>query len=141
MTIQGEFAIAEQWMTETLSADATITAYVGTKIFPEEAEEGTAAPWIVFRNKTAPDVMMVNQDRLWTTMLYHVDLVVVGNDIFTPDPVFVRIDQLLHKGGGTTPGGQVLACTRQGLMNTPSLDAGIEYRHLTGIYELLVQQN
>lgn len=141
MTVWGEELIAQTWMYSVLSVDGTIAGYATGGIWGEVAPEGTTGPYIIMDHLAGLDLMVVNQERVWTKMTYNVDLVAVGKDYQTPDPAYVQIGALLHRQGGITTGGIVLACTRVGVDIGNSLAAGVEYRHLIQKFELLVQQN
>lgn len=123
-----------------LSADATLTGIVDTRIFEDTPpEEGIPLPYVIYQLYTPGDVMGVGAKRLWTNSLWTVKAIArqlsYKGDLATAAG---RIDALLHQAAGVTADGTVWASTREYELRYPEkTEANDQIRHLGGIYRIM----
>lgn len=134
-----ELVAAEQWLTTVLTGDSTLSASVGLRVYGHIVPEGTAYPYIWITNQAATDVMGVGPARILTNTLYAVRAVVQDTTFVNLNTLADRIDTVLHAASGTVAAGTVMACVRVRPFVMVEPVGGVQYRHLGGIYRLLVQ--
>lgn len=132
----------KQWLKSTLSADAALTSLVGPRIYDQEAEQGAAYPFVVYRMLSGVDTNTSSGDRVLSTYVFVVKGVNEGNSCADPlETISLRIDALLQRNGGRVSRGQVFECIRQGDFNQLETDykSGNQFSHLGGTYRILSQ--
>jgi len=135
-------AIIETWLYTTLSADATLTSLVGSRIYANEVPDGVDSPYpcVVFGFIGGDDLMIHSASRVWTETLYKVE--VIGQDVSfsTVDSIYSIVDSLIHRGSGTAAGGEVYSCVRQQIIQiTETAEGGLKYRRSGGLYSIIAQ--
>lgn len=142
-TTASESLIADEWLVAILSADATISAAVGARIYSEMAPEDAIFPCIIFSMRpTARDVMGVGPNRIMAHLVYSIQAVGQYESYSPLQAIADRIDVLLHgaKGNVASGAGSVLGCVRDGELRYPEVEDGVQYRHLGGLYRIMAQK-
>lgn len=127
---------------DLLAADATLTtALGGTKIYADQAPQGTAFPYVILAFLSSPDTEVVGGYRVHTRPLYLVKAVTEGNSWSTAGTIADRIDDVLQQAAGTRPaqGIEVQSIVREGIVRyieTPP--QGQPIRHYGGQYRCFV---
>ena len=137
--------IAERFIAARLATRPALPALV-----PEERWHGHAAPQaedgepdypfiLVSSTAVPPDVGAIGGILIWAVLEYAVRVVDRANSW---DPLLepaAEIDGALDNTDGTVPGGTVHACTRVRPFLLPEIRNGVQFRHLGGVYRLLVK--
>lgn len=131
---------AAQWIFSTLHGDATLQALVtgGLDVYEGVAPEGSAFPSIVFQILSGRDVMVTGAIRIWTELVVLVKVIGKQSSFAALAPIVARIDQLLHKGSGTTSDGQTWGSIREQPFRLAEVENGIQYQSSGGLYRLFV---
>lgn len=123
----------------TLSADAQLTAVVGTRIFETRRPSPTTPfPCVISQLQAAGDDMMgVGPYRIWSSLLYLVRGITEqtsyeGNAAIIAD----RIDAALHAKSGTNVAGTVWSIVRERPFIMAEIVDGREFRHAGGLYRI-----
>lgn len=136
-----EITVAERWIYSVLAADGALTAAAPGGIHSELAPAGTAYPFVVFQWMGADDVYGTGATRIMVRPLYLVKAVGTGTSKIALETAARRVDALLHqKSNITLATGEVLASHREAPFSLATLENGIQYRHLGGLYRLYIQQ-
>lgn len=131
---------ALKWCFETLSEDATLDALVPGGWHEHPAPEGTVFPYGTFQvQASGEDVDAVGAHRIFEEIVLLVRVVHQGRSTIGLKPAVDRMDVLLHRASGTTDGGRVISCVREGTFHLPEISQGKHYRHLGGLYRVLAQ--
>lgn len=144
MTQGIEPVIAERFIGERLAAQAGLVAAVSGRIHGHaapQADDGEPDyPFVLVTQNAVPqDVGAIGGILIWAVLEYVVRVVGRTNSW---DPLVVpasEIDVALDDTGGAVSGGTVHACTRLRPFLLPEIRAGVQYRHLGGVYRLLVK--
>ena len=104
---------AEQWIYQTLAADAALAVLVGGRIYSVLAPQTTAYPMVVFACLTGVDTNALAAQRVLTQLRYAVHCADKAGSIAGLDAIARRVDQLLQAQIATTGGGAYeLGCQR-----------------------------
>jgi hypothetical protein len=136
-----ETSTAETWIYSKLTADAALTALVGSRIYRGVAPEGAAFPFVVFflMMGTGFDVMGTGTARYITSGQWVIKAVDRNPSASTASSVADRIDAALHGQSGSATGGVVHACTRDEPLAYVEVADGATYQHLGGLYKVFVK--
>ncbi len=130
----------EEWLWALLRYDATLQGLVGGRVYAYAAPEGATLPAVVFQHQAATDVRTgPGQDRIMVDGLWLVRGVSEGRSFAQLRPVADRIDTLLSGASGTVSDALVLHTVREEPAVLVERQAGIEYRHLGGLYRIWSQ--
>lgn len=131
----------EQFLYERLSADATITAAVGTRLYgyaaPQQAGIYPAVVWQLQAPST--DVKAIGNIRIMVRPLYVVRVIGQVTSWGPLKAAADAIDAALEGASGTVPGAEILEITRTGPFGLVENVSGVQYRHLGGQYRISVQ--
>lgn len=136
-----EVVYADQWLYSQLSADTTLSALVGVRIYSYVAPAGTPTPFVIYAYQGGQDVAEVGNHRIFNSGLYQVKAVNQGLSMAEIAPVAHRIDEILHRSSGGVVGGSILACVREQSISYVEHGNGVRYNHLGGIYRIIVQES
>lgn len=136
--------IAERFIAERLEGRPALVAAVSGRVHGHaapQAEDGEPDyPFVlVTLNAVPPDVGAIGGIQIWSVLEYVVRVVDRTNSW---EPLVVpasEIDLALDNTAGDVPGGTVHACTRVRPFLLPEIRNGVQYRHLGGVYRLLVK--
>jgi hypothetical protein len=132
-----EVDVAEEWIFNTLSGDATLKGLVGDRIFNTEAPQTAAFPFVIYQNMSAMDYAAVGAVRIWTNQVFMVKVVGDTVDYSTLKTIVARIDALLHRSSGSTADGTVWAVVREQILNQAENVNGHQYRHRGGLFRVM----
>lgn len=142
MTVGAEHYAADRFLRDTLAADATIAAAVGTRIYVDQVPQGTALPYVLIAYQGGGDVTILGYQRIMVRGIWSVKLVAQASSYAaavgstTMRAVAQRIDALLHGSEGSNADGQIASCVRTEAIRYPEVDSGVEYRHVGGRFRL-----
>lgn len=134
-----------RWVYATLSSDPALQGLLGDADAGNRIKEGTysgnAPVWIVYTILPPVDVKAVGMVQIASTVQFQVKAVGVGSSYNPLIPVYQRAHELLEARLAQEPaqGGLILTSERVSGVMFPERAAGIEYRHLGGLYETLTQ--
>jgi len=134
-----EIATVETWLYSVLSDDITLTGLVGSRIYGYVAPRTATYPLVIYQYQGGRDVAGVGATRILTNGVWLVKGVDHETSLTTLKAIEGRIDALLHKASGSVADGQVLACVREEPFSLVEVIDGEQYRHLGGMYRVLVQ--
>ena len=130
---------AEQWLSTTLKADATLAGLVSTRIYnTRRPSKDTPFPCVIFQLQAAgDDLMVLGGVRVWASLLYLVrgiseqtsyegNLASIAN----------RIDAVLHAQSGSATAGTIWVCARERPFQMSEIVDGRTFAHLGGLYRI-----
>lgn len=140
MVVATETTRAEAFIYGLLAADTALAALVAGRIYGYQADQGAPLPVVVFQQQSGVDLLAPGPVRIWSNLLYLVKAIGQGTGWAGVAPIAARIDAVLHGAQGPGPGpGQVYICYREQPFTLAETQAGVQYRHLGGVYRLFVQ--
>lgn len=134
-----ETTTVETWLYSVLSNDVTLSGLVGGRIYGYVAPEGATFPLVIYQFQGGRDVAGVGATRIMTSGVWVVKGVDCETSFTALKAIADRIDALLHKSSGSVADGQVLACVREEPFSLVEVIDSVQYRHLGGMYRVLVQ--
>lgn len=139
-----ENLLAEKWIKDTFDADSApgglVQAATGG-IWDGPARDGTKYP-IVRYDPQSPGVEArgVSTTTIWLDSLWLIRGVVDGTSYEPLRTIASRIYALLHGSHDiAVTDGMIMWCVREQAFQQEIVEAGREYRHLGGIYRIVVQ--
>lgn len=131
-----EVDAAEEWLSATLSGDATLSALLPGGVWNTEASQGTAYPFVLFQFMSGLPYAAVGAFRIWESLIYMVKVIGETADYQTLKTPLARIDVLLHRGSGTAADGTIWACVKEQSIRLPEAVQGKHYRSSGALYRL-----
>lgn len=140
-----ELPAAAKWLYGKLIGDAALTALVSNRVYADVAPTGAAFPYVVFSITGVSDLQAMGPDRAAVTVTMVVRAVTQGSSTVALEPVASRVDELLQVKTPTTVslGGRtynLLSCARQTALAYPETVEGKPYRHLGGLYVMMIDE-
>lgn len=127
---------AEQWLFQTLGANATLAALgIYSEVIPEKA----SLPAVVFKFQSGSDYKVVGAIRVWADMVYLVEVTGEVAGYAALQAYADLIDSLLHDKSGSVADGVILECEREAPHAMTEIEDGRQFRHLGGFFRLKVQ--
>lgn len=146
MTEGIEPVIAERFMLERLKAQsALMAAPLDGRIWGHAAPQAidSAQPDYPFclysQSAIGNDLGALGGILIWSVLEYAVRVVEQTDSWEAVEPLADEIATALDNTGGTVDGGVVHSCTRVRPFLLPEIRNGVQYRHLGGVYRLLVK--
>lgn len=146
MTVVGsigdETTIVDQWITATLTADATIIAALTdgeNGVHADIAPPKAGHPLIVFQFQGGFDVRGAGPHRIMLSGLWLIRAIGEGRDYLEIKPIADRIDALFQGADGSAADGFVFSSVREAPFRLAEREEGHDYRHLGGVYRCLAQ--
>jgi hypothetical protein len=133
-----ETARVDRWLYELLSGDQELQSLVGDRVYGYLAPPGAQFPFVVFTHQGGHDVLGVGPARVMAHLLYQVKAVGKGNSFAPLQPIADRVDALLQGASGSVVDGYVLICVREHPFAFVEVDNGVEYRHIGGLWRILI---
>lgn len=135
-----ELARVEKWLYTYLSADATLSAGVGTRFYGPKAKTGTLFPYITWNWQGATDTNGNAAARLLNRALYQVKVVNKGGLNDTVAGIADRLDDLLKDVRAVTFNDVQISSRRTGSISyvEPGPDPETNFLHFGGIYSINV---
>lgn len=139
MSVQIETVeLIEPWIYSTMWGDDDLRTLVGDSISGTLAPAPLTPPYVTFLMQSSLDVnTAAGGDRITTDNLYMIKGVTAGAGWDAAVPIASRLSALFHLPNRTVnvPGGSLVSI-RQQIVEYPEVDAGIQYRHLGGIFRI-----
>jgi hypothetical protein len=140
MTVEIETVeLIEPWLYSTLSGDSTLSGLVGGRITStlNPLSEGVQVPFVYFGFASQRDIPNASGFSLDTESYYNVKGVALGNTYTgTLLSIAKRIHVLINGKTPTFSPSGSLTCVREQILQYPEVPAGVEYRHLGGLYRI-----
>ena len=114
------------WIYATLLADTALAAIIGTRIYRDEAPEGTTFPFVVMQQIDAVPVQNAFNDRLMDGERWQIKAVNKANDYTTVNLIAALVEALLHKQRGSN----VLSSVLEFKMPMSEKDNGNTYKSI-----------
>jgi len=130
---------AEQWLSTTLKADATLTGLVSTRIYNTRRPSPTTPfPVVIFQLQAAgDDLLVLGGVRVWAPLLYLVRGIAEQTSYEgTLATIANRIDTLLHAQSGTATAGTIWVAVRERAFQMSEIVDGRTFAHLGGLYRI-----
>lgn len=130
------------WLKTILTADATLNAAVGGRIYRGHAPQGAAFPCVIYAMLSpGDDVRGSGPTRIWMKPLYVVKAVGEGNNLLALQTIADRIDVVLHGiVGGSSSGIRIDYCIRKRPFYLEDVQPGNEvFQHLGAEFEMGVR--
>ncbi len=134
-----ELGIAEGWLYQTLSGDATLRAQAPDGFWGGVRPRGAVSAFVVWDFQDSPDTTNLASVRLATSPLYLVRLIKLTESFADLQTGADRIDALLHRGSGTFNGVRIASCMREALYQFTELFNDSYYLHLGGYYRCYIE--
>lgn len=144
MTAGMEPVIAERFMRDRLADRPALMTAVSGRLYGHaapQAEDGEPDyPFVLWsQNSIGQDLSAIGSILIWAVLEYVVRVVGRTNSWDPLVTAAAEIEEALADTDGTVPGGVVHACTRVRPFLLPEIRNGVQYRHLGGVYRLLVK--
>ena len=134
-----ETARTRSWLYQTLTADPTIAAGIGTRFFNGVAPASTQYPFCVAQLLSGGnDLMVLGGYRVWADMLWLVKFITKGSSTGPLEPLADRADQVLHAASGSVTNGVIWECIRERPFELPTVENGVNYVQIGGEYRIKV---
>lgn len=139
-----ETLVAERWLYNTLSLDATLSGLVNgffTELIPDHIVEASRdnEKYVVWSLRNARDVRALSAILIMSRLTYQVQVVAASQSGTALSVIAARINQLLDGQSGTATGGTIVCCFREQPVGFIENWEGKVYRHLGGTYRIDVQ--
>lgn len=125
------------WLYDTLSADATISAAVNSRIYRNVAPVGATFPYIVMQYVSGTDVYAMGGIRVISSVVVIVKAVGSASQYAALVSLADAIDAAIS---GAINGQAVLSCLRLTALDYEEERDGVRYHHIGGQYSLVVQE-
>jgi hypothetical protein len=133
-----ESTLADTWLYATLHGDATLMALI-TGVYADIAPLNATFPHVVFALQDAPEIQSINGTTILVAGTYLVKIVGEGPSYTALDPAYSRVHALLHRQHSSSASGYVYGCAREEIVRYAETVDGKQYRHLGGLYSLVLQ--
>lgn len=136
-----EYPRAAEWLYATLTTPP-ITGVV-TRVYEHPAPEDVVQAdnsYVTFQLQApVPDLTVIGEHRIWSEMLFLVRATKRSRSTATLKAIADAIDARLHRTSGTVSDGRVVASDRVSPYHDTEITDGVTYKHLGGVFSLLVQ--
>lgn len=133
---------AKKWIYDKLSANADITAAVGTHIYADTIPVSPRpSRYILYNLMAATDTDGLGTNRILTSALFQVRQVNAGAPDTTARRVDKRIDEVLQVQVHQLSGDFYYSSRREGVVDRPEYDsANVRYHNLGGLYRVWIHE-
>ena len=133
---------AKKWIYDKLSANADITAAVGTNIYADTVPVSPRpARYILYNLMAATDTDGLGTNRIITSALFQVRQVNTGAPDTTARRVDKRIDEVLQVQVHQLSGDFYYSSRREGVVDRAEYDsANVRYHNLGGLYRVWIYE-
>lgn len=134
-----EIQEAKNWIYDKLSANADITAVVGTRIFADHYPGTRVFPYVLYNTMSDTDLKGVGRNRIANDALFQVRCVCQGAPSADAKKVGKRIDDVLQNQANQLSGEFYFSSERAGEVDRPEFDAtNTRYHNLGGLYRVWI---
>ncbi len=135
-----EDMLAEKWLKDTLSGDSTLMAAALGGIWDGPARDGTKYPIVRYDLQSAVETRTTDLTTLWLNMLWLIRGVAETTSLATLRTISNRINVKLHGSHDVAvTDGMIMWCSREQGFNQQAVENGREYRHVGGIYRIVIK--
>lgn len=127
-----ELDTAEQWLYQTLNANATIAA---AGVYNAVAG-GSTDRYVVFQFQGGSRYKVVGNIDVWSDLVYLVKVVDKSTSYTTSKSLREAITTALDGARGTTPDGTVFGCSRETPIRYTEISNGVQYKHAGDLYRI-----
>lgn len=141
---------AERWLYSTLAGDSALVGFLPTDpddgapaIYEAPGPQPGVWPRVTYFFASGQDTRVIGVGpRILTELQFQVKVIGKTASILDLEAIADRVDALLDgvTGGPTTGGGHVASSTRTSGFVYPEVTDGVSFRHLGGIYRLVLLQ-
>lgn len=135
-----ETLYVDQWLYTTFTGNAPLNTAVGGRFYADLVPENTEYPVVTFTLAGAHDVQGQGTFRIMTNTTFQVKVIGQTRSYWDIRPIYRMIDDLIHGKGADTSNAHIFACSRYEEFRMAEFTSGRDYRHLGGLYEVLVQR-
>jgi hypothetical protein len=135
-----ETLFVDEWLRNTLTAIPAVNTGVSGRMYPDQAPQGTAFPIVIYSLQSTFDVVGQGTFRIMTRCSYQVKVIGQTRSYWDLLPIYRAIDDAIHGAGSDTANAEIFACMRWEEFRFAEFTEGKEYRHLGGLYNILVQR-
>lgn len=114
------------WIYSVLTGSMSLAALIGTRIYRDEAPEGTVFPYVVIQQIDAVPVQNAFKDRLMDGERWQIKAVNEATSYTTVNSIAALIETLLHKARGSN----VLSSVLEFKMPMSEKDNGKTYKSM-----------
>lgn len=132
-----EILRADEWLYNRLHGDSTLAGMAA--IVGYLAKDGTPFPRVTFNFQGGADASAIGAIRIMLSGLWQVKATVQSTSYAPAKPIADRIDALLHGAEGSVGDGLILGCVREQPIAYVETDSGLQYRHIGGLYRIIIQ--
>lgn len=122
--------MADAFLYEKLSGDATLTGLVGSRIYADVAPKVATYPFILFSLVNGTPTRGVGPAVIWFDELWQVAAVDDGRGYETCGEIIDRVRAVLDASSGTLDDGTVVACMEVGYFRFSAVEHGVVYKTL-----------
>jgi len=137
--VSEELTLIMGWIESTLKTDATVSGYVGDRVYEGVGPDDCEYPFIVYQNQSADDVRGVGTTTICADTMWLVKAIAES----APDrlaPVAAAItDALTLSDGIAITGGSILSSVREQPFFMGEVDGSHVYNHLGGTFAISAQ--
>jgi hypothetical protein len=127
------------WLYDVIAGDAQMASLV-SGVYDTVAPPDAVLPFVVVSEAVTPtDTNALPASRVLVTGEWQVRVTVEGMSWQPAAAAVQRIDALLQGATAKRADGQILGCARVGTIKYPETNNGRHYRHLGGIYRVVVR--
>jgi hypothetical protein len=126
-----------KWIDAILRPDTQLQSYVSGRLYTDVAPPTTATPYVITSLQGGIDLNTANAVRIWTDSLWQVKAVAPATDSVKQEQAASRLDALLT--AKTVVAGFTVSCWREQTLYYSETINGVVWRHLGGIYRLLIE--
>lgn len=131
----------DEWLLTTLAASASLTALVSTRIYGYVAPQNTTGNMVVYNWMGGSDLVAVGGYRALVNGLWQVKAITRSDSFAQAKAIMDLVDSLIHRKTGSTSDSLVLSCVRESPVQYVEVTNGIQYRHLGGLYRILIESS
>lgn len=120
------------WLSSVLRADSSlVTLLGGSKVYHDEAPQGTAPPYIVLANMSDVPIKVLGNVEVWSEDVFLVKGIDRSTSQATLEGVMNRADAVLNGSSGTVTNGTVFFCASEDAVKYIEHEpGGPVYQHL-----------
>lgn len=135
-----ETLFVDQWLRNTLTAIPAVNNPTDGRMYADEAPQNAVYPLVLWSLQDSHDIIGQGTFRIMTNCSYQVKVVGQTRSYWDLLPIYTAIDTAIHGAAGSTDNANVFAVMRYNEFRMSEFVAGKDYRHLGGLYEILVQR-
>lgn len=129
---------ALQWITATLTGDATFNGLVPGGVWRGLAPQGTPTPYCVLSIQSAPDYLTGFGVRVWNDCLILVKIVGPASGSAALESAADRVDTLINHKSGAQGGSTIFACVRESAPSVDEIVNDVLWSNFSGAYRVKV---